>query len=94
MYSIDLTYIKPLTEIEPLIEAHNIFLEKYYSTKNFIYSGRKNPREGGIILAIFPSLNEVNETIKDDPFYKKGIAHYSITEFIPTMNNKDLMKID
>ena len=80
-----------MSEVDRHIEAHKLFLKKYYTTKNFICSGRKNPRNGGIIIASFTSLDDVNKAIEEDPFFINDIANYSITEFIPSKNAKDIL---
>lgn len=84
MVIISLTYKKPIEEVEKYIKDHINFLEKYYALDKFVFSGRKNPRTGGIILANNISKIEVQEIIKEDPFYKHQIADYEITEFTPT----------
>jgi uncharacterized protein YciI len=84
MYIISLTYKTTIDEVEKHIEEHINFLEKYYALDKFVLSGRKNPRTGGIILANNISDIEVQEIIKEDPFYKNQIADYEITEFTPT----------
>lgn len=84
MYILLLKYIKPIEEVEKALNSHINYLEKYYSLKKFICSGRQNPRTGGVILCNAKSLSEVNEIIKEDPFYSQKIAHYEIVEFLPT----------
>lgn len=87
MFIINLTYQKSLDEVNIALAAHNDYLEKYYRSENFICSGRKNPRNGGIILAKFDSLGDAQTAIKDDPFYQNKIAIYEITEFWPTKSS-------
>lgn len=84
MFILSLNYIKPIDEVEEYLSSHILFLDKYYSSKNFICSGRKNPRTGGIILCNAENIDEVNAIISEDPFYKEKIAAYEITEFFPT----------
>jgi uncharacterized protein YciI len=88
MFIISLTYKKPIDEVEKHIPEHIVFLDRFYAKNNFVFSGRKNPRTGGIILASNVSNNEINEIIKEDPFFQHGIADYEITEFIPTKFDK------
>jgi uncharacterized protein YciI len=87
MFIISLTYKVAITEVEKLIPKHNDFLEKYYGSGNFIASGRKDPRTGGIILANANSKNEIEKIITEDPFFVHQIADYDITEFIPSKYN-------
>ena len=93
MFIISLNYIKAISEIETLIEAHNDFLNKYYADKKFLMSGRKNPRTGGVIIAQNVTIEEIREIIKEDPFYQHQVAEYEITEFLPTKFNADLKAV-
>ncbi|NML70490.1 GTP cyclohydrolase [Chryseobacterium sp. RP-3-3] len=88
MYIISLTYKTSLDNVERFIPEHNDFLDKYYRSGNFITSGRKEPRTGGIILADVDSKVEVEQIIKEDPFYSNQIADYDIIEFIPSKYNE------
>ncbi|EHN14639.1 YciI family protein [Clostridium sporogenes] len=84
MFIVNLTYVKPLEEVEKHLADHIKFLDKYYASNNFICSGRKNPRVGGIILCNAKNTEEIKEIISEDPFSKNNIANYEIVEFQPT----------
>ncbi|HDR14060.1 MAG TPA: hypothetical protein ENN79_00955, partial [Desulfobacteraceae bacterium] len=56
-----------------------------YGKRNFIASGRKVPRTGGIILSCVQTKEELEAILERDPFKIAGIADYEITEFSPTM---------
>lgn len=79
-----LKYVKPLTEVDLALKAHINYLEKYYTLKKFICSGRQNPRTGGVILCTANDINEVKTIIQADPFYTQNLAEYEIIEFSPT----------
>jgi len=72
-----------LGKIDPLIDEHFDFLNKYYEKGLFVVSGRKEPRTGGIIIVKNESRSLVETVIKEDPFYREKVADYEITEFIP-----------
>lgn len=55
MFLIDLTYKKLLSEVEKILDEHVAFLDKYYAPGKFTFSGRSNPRTGGVILVFFPT---------------------------------------
>ena len=61
MFIVNLTYIKPLDEVEKHLEKHIDFLNQYYTKGLFIASGRKNPRTGGIILMRAKNKEAVQE---------------------------------
>ncbi|UKJ08317.1 YciI family protein [Solitalea lacus] len=89
MFIVSLSYKKEIAEVERFIEPHVQFLDKYYSEKKFIFSGRKNPRTGGIIVVRNVDKNALMEIIKQDPFYQNEIADYDITEVVPTKYDED-----
>lgn len=84
MFLILLNYAKPLEDVERHIGAHVAFLDKYYAQNKFIFSGRRNPRTGGVILTTADSLDEVQRIVTEDPFHQHGIAEYEIIEFFQT----------
>lgn len=90
MFIIDLTYIVPLEEVDQHMTDHVNHLMKYYDKNIFIAWGRKEPRTGGVILALADSKTTVEEIIKEDPFYKHKLAEFNITEFLTSKYHPDL----
>jgi len=90
MFIIELTYKVALDKIDAEMKAHVAYLDKYYDAGIFITWGRKVPRNGGIILAKADTKIALEKIIKEDPFYKRKLADYRITEFI---DRKSLDKI-
>ncbi|HCT64763.1 MAG TPA: GTP cyclohydrolase [Lachnospiraceae bacterium] len=84
MFIANLTYVKPLLEVEKYLEEHIAFLDRHYKAGKFVCSGRKNPRTGGVILFNSKDEAEMEEIISQDPFNINGIANYEIIEFYPT----------
>lgn len=81
MFVIELNYKAELTEIDAHMRAHMAFLEKQYASGRFLLSGRKIPRDGGIILAVGESREQIEALIKEDPFVARGLSDYRIIEF-------------
>ena len=81
MFVIELIYKADLTEIDKHMPAHMKFLKKYYASGNFLMSGRKIPRDGGIIIADGASRDEIQSIIEEDPFVARGLAEFRIIEF-------------
>lgn len=90
MFVIELTYKVPLDQIDEYLERHAQFLNMHYRLGNFIASGRKVPRDGGVILATANDRKEVETIIKQDPFYQHQFADYKITEFVVSKKAQDL----
>ena len=60
MFIFNLTYVKPIQEVEKMLPAHISYLEENYSIKKFICSGRKVPRTGGIDYGARPIFQRKN----------------------------------
>ncbi|GAB3471679.1 YciI family protein [Massilia terrae] len=85
MFIISLTYTAPLEQIDAHLDAHRAFLAEQYASGVFLMSGRKVPRDGGIIIAHGDDRGEVEALVQRDPFWQARVAHYDIIEFAPTM---------
>ena len=92
MFIIELTYKADLAEIDAHMAAHVVFLKKYYAAGNFLVSGRKIPRDGGIILAVGKSRRDIEAIIEEDPFFEHGLADFRIIEFRASQRADDIPK--
>jgi uncharacterized protein YciI len=90
MFIIELIYKADLARIDARMPAHMKFLKKYYAAGNFLVSGRKIPRDGGIILAVAKSRAEVETIIGEDPFVSDGLAEFRIIEFRASQQADDI----
>ena len=92
MFVIELTYTATLAEIDAHMAAHVRFLKKYYAAGHFLVSGRKIPRDGGIIVAMAKSRQEIEAIIREDPFCARGLAEFRIIQFRASQRADDLPK--
>jgi len=92
MFVIELMYKSDLSEIDAHMTAHVRFLKKYYASGNFLVSGRKIPRDGGIILAVGKSRGEIEAIVKEDPFHQQGLAEFRIVEFRASQRADDIQR--
>jgi len=90
MYIVTLTYTAPLERIDAYLPAHRAWLEKQYARGLMLMSGRKEPRDGGILIAHAADRAELDAALRDDPFGQAGLATYAVTEFVPTMTAEAL----
>lgn len=90
MFIIILSYKKNIEEVEKFIVAHRDYLAPYYRSGHFLMSGRKEPRDGGVILATAPGRAEIDAIIQKDPFWIEDVASYEVIEFIPTTTAPEL----
>lgn len=81
MFVIELIYKTDLADIDKHMAAHVKFLKRYYAAGNFLMSGRKIPRDGGIIIAAGKSREQIEAIVAEDPFVAGGLAEFRIIEF-------------
>jgi uncharacterized protein YciI len=92
MFVIELVYKADLSEIDAHMAAHVAFLKKYYASGNFLVSGRKIPRDGGIILATGKTRKQIEAIVAEDPFFQHGLADFRVIEFRASQRAPDLPK--
>lgn len=80
MFIVSLTYKTSIDEVEKHLNAHVEYLKQQYAAKNFIASGRKIPRTGGVIMSALKDEDALMKVLKDDPFYKFGVADYDVIQ--------------
>jgi len=92
MFVVELIYKADLEEIDARMRAHMAFLKKHYAEGRFLISGRKVPRDGGIILALGKNRDEIETIMREDPFCKHGLAEFKIIEFRASQRADDIPK--
>jgi uncharacterized protein YciI len=90
MFIIELIYKADLAAIDGAMRAHMAFLNRHYAAGTFVVSGRKVPRDGGIILAVGKSRAEIEAVAREDPFCKLGLAEFRVIEFRVSQRADDL----
>ena len=61
-------------------DDQDAFLKKYDAAANFLVSGRKVPRDGGIVLAVGDG-EQIEVIAREDPFCARGLADVRVIEF-------------
>ncbi|MEU8590892.1 YciI family protein [Streptomyces sp. NPDC048664] len=84
MFILELTYIAPLERVDAALADHVAWLEEQYEAGVFIASGRKVPRDGGVIVAVGEDRAAVEALAAGDPFVREKVADYRIVEFVAT----------
>lgn len=69
MFIIDLKYTASMALIDKFLVAHRLWLDQLYAANKLLCSGPKNPRNGGVIIALAKNLAELEEILHTDPFY-------------------------
>ena len=90
MFVIELTYKVDLSEIDAAMKAHIAWLDRHYATGTFLVSGRKVPRDGGIIIASGTDLAAIEAIVREDPFVDRRLADARVIQFRASQRADDL----
>ncbi|MFF4818139.1 YciI family protein [Kitasatospora sp. NPDC001309] len=86
MFVLELTYTTAeLERIDEALPAHVAWLNGHYAAGAFLASGRKVPRDGGVILAVGEDRAAIEALVATDPFVRLGLTEYRVTEFLATV---------
>jgi uncharacterized protein YciI len=83
-FLVEIIYIVPYETLEPVVLDHRAFLQTGYDKGWLLMSGAMNPRTGGIVVARCPSIDELRDFFRHDPYALKGLANYRFVEFSPS----------
>lgn len=90
MFIIELVYTADLEQIDAHMRAHVVFLKKHYASGHFLLSGRKVPREGGVIIALGQGREQIEAIMREDPFVQHGLAEFRVIEFRASQRADDI----
>lgn len=89
MFLLELTYTAELDRIDAAMKAHMTWLNAHYAKGTFLVSGRKIPRDGGVIIATGANRDAIEAIAAEDPFVKQGLATVRVVEFRASQKSKD-----
>jgi len=69
---------------------HMRFVNAHYASGRFVVSGRKVPRDGGIIVAVGSDGGAIEAIAKQDPFVTNGLADVRVIQFRASQRAKDI----
>ena len=92
MFLLELTYTAPLDRIDAAMKAHMKWLRAHYAAGHFLVSGRKIPRDGGIIIATGTDREAVVNIAHQDPFVSQGLATVRVIEFRASQKAPDAQR--
>jgi uncharacterized protein YciI len=92
VFVVELIYKADLEEIDAHMRSHMAFVNRQYAAGRFVVSGRKVPRDGGIIVATGGTRAELEALMSEDPFCRLGLAEFRVIEFKASQRAADLPK--
>jgi uncharacterized protein YciI len=92
VFVIELIYTAELAQIDAHMKSHVAFLNKHYAAGTFVVSGRKVPRDGGVIIATGDDRDAIEAIVREDPFIARGLAEFRIVQFRASQRAADVPK--
>jgi len=68
-------------EFAALLQGHIDFIQKYIDAGMVLFAAPK-PTGGGYFVIKAPSLEQAQETFREDPFLSSGLNRYTYTQFL------------
>lgn len=90
MFVLELTYTAPFERVDEYMADHLSWVKTQYDAGVFLASGRKEPRDGGVVLAVGNDRAAIEELVAGDPFSVAGVCDYRVTQFFATTVVADL----
>lgn len=90
MFILELTYTADLSEIDAAMKAHMRWLNAQYAAGRFLVSGRKVPRDGGVIIATGSDRAAIEAIAAEDPFVRQGLATVRVVEFRASQKTQEI----
>ena len=91
MYIVYLNYVRPLEEVEAVLDPHVTWLNKYFDAGVFITAGRKDPRTGGVLMVKDIDRERLNTILAEDPF--QAVAEYEVTKVNVTRSAEEFQSL-
>jgi len=89
-FMIDIQYKRPVEELAEILPLHRAFLQMGYDAGLLLFSGPKNPKTGGIVIARAESLQAIQAFFAQDPYLLNQAAEYTYVEFEPVKHQEFL----
>ncbi|MFE9708053.1 uncharacterized protein YciI [Streptomyces sp. BK208] len=90
MFVLELSHTAPLEAVDAVLADHVAWLDGLYEQGVFLASGPKEPRDGGVILAVAEDRARIEEITAGDPFVRAGVCAYRVTEFAASKTAPEL----
>lgn len=81
MFVIISTYSTALGNVLPVAPAHGDWVTEGYASGRILVSGRREPPNGGVIVARGDDRDDIDQFMAGDPFVASGVVDYEVYGF-------------
>lgn len=92
MFLITFNFIGNLPTDQQLAE-HRSYIDKKINEGLILLAGPKDPRTGGVIVALTKTEEEAKHLVEGDPYFPYQLADYQITKFNPVKYRPEIAKL-
>lgn len=85
LFSITVSYIRPLEDVKVHLDAHKEWLVRYIKAGAILAAGPLQQGDGGFILAHAEDMSEIASMITDDPFDRHRVANFDVRACDPVL---------
>jgi|SRR5690625_1414015 len=92
MFVVLLRYTAPVTEIDERLADHYEWVNQHYGAGDFIAAGRRQSRDGAVIISRAMSRGRLDAILATDPFIMHKLARYEVIEFEAKLTVPELLR--
>lgn len=81
MFLLNVSYTKPLAQVEPHVKGHGEWVTRYLIDGTFLFAGPKKSGLGGAITARSIDKALLMAILAEDPYVRADVAEYQIVDF-------------
>lgn len=90
MFVIVFTHVLSVAEVDLHRAAHFAYIDQRYAEGVYLLSGRREPRNGAVIIAAGDDREAIEAIVRQDPVIASGASRYEIFHFVPGRAAPDL----
>lgn len=93
MYVLAVHFSQAPEIVSPEIEAHGVWVKKYFDEGIFLAAGPKKSKLGGVIIARSIKKEKLIKILSEDSFVKADVADYQIIDIDCKFASGDFSKL-
>ncbi len=92
-FVVHVIYLRPFSEIDPLVAPHREHLDRLVADGHLLLSGPLVPRTGGLLLMRASGRTVIEGMLAEDPYARAQVARYEVLEFSPVKFSDELRAV-
>jgi uncharacterized protein YciI len=74
-------YTVPPEQMADHLDGHRAWIGSHVATGHFVAAGPEIPLQGGVVMCVGATRDEIQSWIDEDPYIIHGLAEYDIREY-------------